>query len=195
MNPKGVAAIVTGGASGLGAATAERLASDGARVTIFDMNEDTGRAQAAKIGGAFIKVNVTDQTNVAEAVMAAEKLHGVARILVSCAGIASAAKTRLQAAEASWAAAADFKPVPLKKGALIGLGALVEVEDGDAGKTLFVAPAGAGEELTGPDGDGFLHVVTPGSPLGKAIVGRKVGDVVEVMVKGELAEWDIVFAA
>ncbi len=109
--------------------------------------------------------------------------------------IASAAKTRLQAAEASWAAAADFKPVPLKKGALIGLGALVEVEDGDAGKTLFVAPSGAGEELTGPDGDGFLHVVTPGSPLGKAIVGRKVGDVVEVMVKGELAEWEITWAS
>jgi NAD(P)-dependent dehydrogenase (short-subunit alcohol dehydrogenase family) len=93
MNPKGLAAIVTGGASGLGAATAEKLASEGARVTIFDMNEETGRAQAAKIGGAFIKVNVTDQTNVAEAVAAAEKQHGIARILVSCAGIASAAKT------------------------------------------------------------------------------------------------------
>lgn len=109
--------------------------------------------------------------------------------------IAQAAKQRLEAAESAWAAAADFKPAALKKGERIGLGALVEVEDGDAGKTLFVAPAGAGEELTGPGGDGFLHVVTPGSPLGKALIGRKVGDVVEVMVKGELTEWEITWAS
>lgn len=109
--------------------------------------------------------------------------------------VAQAAKQRLEAAEAAWAAAADFKPAPLKKGQRIGLGALVEVEDGEAGKTLFVAPSGAGEELTGPGGDGFLHVVTPGSPLGKALIGRAVGDVVEVMVKGELAEWEITWAS
>lgn len=109
--------------------------------------------------------------------------------------IAQAAKQRLESAEAAWAASADFKPVPMKKGQRIGLGSLVEVEDGDTGKTLFVAPSGAGEELTGPDGDGFLHVVTPGSPLGKALVGRVVGDVVEVMVKGELAEWEITWAS
>jgi NAD(P)-dependent dehydrogenase (short-subunit alcohol dehydrogenase family) len=93
MNPKGLAAIVTGGASGLGAATAEKLASEGARVAIFDMNEETGRAHAAKIGGAFFKVNVTDQASVTEAIAAAEGKHGVARILVNCAGIAIGAKT------------------------------------------------------------------------------------------------------
>jgi NAD(P)-dependent dehydrogenase (short-subunit alcohol dehydrogenase family) len=93
MNPKGLAAIVTGGASGLGAATAERLASEGARVSIFDMNEETGRAQATKIGGAFFKVNVSDQANVIEAITAAEAKHGVARLLVNCAGIAIGAKT------------------------------------------------------------------------------------------------------
>ncbi|MBL8923396.1 MAG: GreA/GreB family elongation factor [Myxococcaceae bacterium] len=109
--------------------------------------------------------------------------------------IAQAAKQRLEAAESAWAAAADFKPAALRKGERIGLGALVEVEDGDAGKTLFVAPAGAGEELTGPGGDGFLHVVTPGSPLGKALIGRRVGDVVEVMVRGELTEWEITWAS
>ncbi len=109
--------------------------------------------------------------------------------------IAQAAKQRLEAAEAAWAASADFKPAPMKKGQRIGLGSLVEVEDGEMGKTLFVAPSGAGEELTGPDGDGFLHVVTPGSPLGKALVGRTVGEVVEVMVKGELAEWEITWAS
>jgi NAD(P)-dependent dehydrogenase (short-subunit alcohol dehydrogenase family) len=93
MNPKGIAAIVTGGGSGLGAATAEKLASEGALVTIFDMNEETGRAHAAKIGGAFMKVNVTDQASVTEAVMTAEKQNGVARVLVNCAGIAYGAKT------------------------------------------------------------------------------------------------------
>ncbi len=108
--------------------------------------------------------------------------------------LAAGTRLRLEAAEAAWALVADFKPDPLRKGDKIGLGALVELEDGEDGKTLFVAPAGAGEELNGPDGDGFLHVVTPASPIGKSLMGKRVGDVVEVMVKGELAEWDIVFA-
>src|SRR5688572_10867590 len=77
---------------------------------------------------------------------------------------------RVEAAHAAWEAVASFHPKPLPRGAPIGLGTLVEVEDGDAGKTLFIAPAGAGEELTGPDGDGFLHVVTPISPIGKALL-------------------------
>lgn len=93
MNINGVAAIVTGGASGLGAATAEMLAKEGAKVTLFDMNEEAGKAQAEKIGGAFIKVNVTDTANVVEAIAAAEAKFGVARILVNCAGIATGAKT------------------------------------------------------------------------------------------------------
>ena len=93
MIPKGVAAIVTGGGSGLGAASAAKLASEGARVAIFDMNEETGRAQAAKIGGTFYKVNVTDTASVTDAIAAAEREHGVARLLVNCAGIAYGAKT------------------------------------------------------------------------------------------------------
>lgn len=109
--------------------------------------------------------------------------------------LAAATKNRLAAAEAAWAALAGFKPAPLRRGERIGLGALVDIEDGEGGKTLFVAPSGAGEELTGPGGDGFLHVVTPASPLGKGLMGKKVGDVVEVMVKGELTEWEIVDAA
>jgi NAD(P)-dependent dehydrogenase (short-subunit alcohol dehydrogenase family) len=93
MNVKGLAAIVTGGGSGLGAATAEKLAKDGAKVTIFDMNEETGRAHAAKIGATFAKVNVTDQASVGEALAAAEGQNGVARILVNCAGIVYGGKT------------------------------------------------------------------------------------------------------
>ena len=93
MDINGLAAIVTGGASGLGAATAEMLAAAGAKVTIFDMNEEAGQAQAEKIGGAFIKVNVTDEDNVQAAVADAEARHGIDQILVNCAGIATGAKT------------------------------------------------------------------------------------------------------
>jgi transcription elongation GreA/GreB family factor len=87
-----------------------------------------------------------------------------------------------------------FRVRPLKKGEPIGLGAVVEVEDDEGGRTLFVAPVGAGEELTGPGGDGFFQVVTPASPFGKAVMGKRVGDVVEVPIRGETTEWTIVYA-
>lgn len=92
MQIDGVAAIVTGGASGLGGATAARLAALGAKVAIFDLNAELGGAHAKAIGGAFFPVNVTDETSVSEAILAAEALHGKARILVNCAGIAPPAK-------------------------------------------------------------------------------------------------------
>ncbi|MES2492894.1 MAG: SDR family NAD(P)-dependent oxidoreductase [Pseudomonadota bacterium] len=92
MDINGVAAIVTGGASGLGAGTAERLAARGAKVTIFDLNVDLGQAKAKEIGGHFVPVNVTDETAVENAIVEAEGLHGKARILVNCAGIGPPAK-------------------------------------------------------------------------------------------------------
>lgn len=92
MDIKGVAAIVTGGASGLGAATAELLAARGAKVTLFDLNAELGTAKAAEIGGLFKAVNVTDEDAVANAIQEAEGLHGKARILVNCAGIGPPAK-------------------------------------------------------------------------------------------------------
>lgn len=93
MELNGVAAIVTGGASGLGGATARLLAARGAKVAIFDVNAEAGEAAAAGIGGAFFKVDVTDDAAVAAAVAAAEARHGIARVLVNCAGIAPAART------------------------------------------------------------------------------------------------------
>jgi len=93
MEIKGVAAIVTGGASGLGKATATLLAAQGARVTIFDLNEAAGRATAEAIGGVYVAVDVADEASVTAGLDAAEAAHGVARILVSCAGIAPAGKT------------------------------------------------------------------------------------------------------
>ena len=92
MNLQDTAAIVTGGASGLGAATAQLLASKGARVALFDLNEELGAAFAAKIGGTFVKVNVADEGNVSAALDEAEAVNGKARILVNCAGIGPPAK-------------------------------------------------------------------------------------------------------
>jgi NAD(P)-dependent dehydrogenase (short-subunit alcohol dehydrogenase family) len=86
------AAIVTGGASGLGAATARMLAGKGAKVTLFDLNADAGKALAAEIGGLFLPVNVTDEDSVLAGLAAATDAHGTARILVNCAGVAPAIK-------------------------------------------------------------------------------------------------------
>jgi len=88
MKVEGLAAIVTGGASGLGGATAAHLAGLGAKVTIFDLNTDVGEAHAAKIGARFAHVDVTDEAGVSKAIEDAEAVNGKARILVNCAGIA-----------------------------------------------------------------------------------------------------------
>ncbi len=93
MELKDVAAIVTGGASGLGGATAKMLADNGAKVAIFDLNEEAGEAHAKAIGGIFVKANVSDEASVDAAIDAAQTKHGVARILVNCAGVAPAIKT------------------------------------------------------------------------------------------------------
>jgi NAD(P)-dependent dehydrogenase (short-subunit alcohol dehydrogenase family) len=87
MDVNNVAAIVTGGASGLGGATAEMLAKRGAKVTIFDVNEELGKSHAEKIGASFQRVDVTDEASVVAGLEAAEKANGPARILVNCAGI------------------------------------------------------------------------------------------------------------
>ncbi|WP_299812072.1 SDR family NAD(P)-dependent oxidoreductase [uncultured Roseibium sp.] len=88
-----LSAIVTGGASGLGAATARMLASEGVKVTLFDRNGEQGQAVAADIGGLFADVDVTDQASVEAGFEAARAAHGQERILVNCAGIAPVAKT------------------------------------------------------------------------------------------------------
>jgi NAD(P)-dependent dehydrogenase (short-subunit alcohol dehydrogenase family) len=92
MNVEGLAAIVTGAASGLGAATARMLAAKGAKVAIFDLNAEAGEATAKEIGGLFQPVNVTDEASVMAGLDAAEAAHGTARILINCAGVAPAMK-------------------------------------------------------------------------------------------------------
>jgi NAD(P)-dependent dehydrogenase (short-subunit alcohol dehydrogenase family) len=85
---KDVAAIVTGGASGLGAATARALAAKGVRVALFDLNEASGGALAKDLGGTFARCDVTNEASVDAALAAVRKVHGQERILINCAGIA-----------------------------------------------------------------------------------------------------------
>lgn len=93
MNLENQAAIVTGGASGLGEATARALHGAGAKVTLFDMDQEKGPAVADDIHGLYQAVDVRDEQSVTAALDAAEAAHGPARILVNCAGVGTAAKT------------------------------------------------------------------------------------------------------
>ncbi len=88
-----VAAVVTGGASGLGAATARALAARGVKVAIFDLQEEKGLAVAAEIGGIYCEANVTSDESIDAAFAKARAAHGQERILVNCAGTANAIKT------------------------------------------------------------------------------------------------------
>jgi transcription elongation GreA/GreB family factor len=86
-----------------------------------------------------------------------------------------------------------FRPKAMAATSPITVGAIVEVEDESLGRTFFLAPVGAGIELAGPGGDGFLSVVTPVSPVGRAVIGRKVGDTIEVTIDREPREWTITY--
>jgi len=88
-----IAAVVTGGASGLGAATARQLAAHGVKVAIFDLNADLGEALAREIGGVYCPVNVTSSPEVDAAFAKARAAHGQERILVNCAGVGGSVKT------------------------------------------------------------------------------------------------------
>jgi NAD(P)-dependent dehydrogenase (short-subunit alcohol dehydrogenase family) len=90
MDIKGHAAVVTGGASGLGAATAEELARAGAKVACLDVNLDGARAVAERIDGCAVRCDVTDGEQAAAALAQARDKHGAARILINCAGVGPA---------------------------------------------------------------------------------------------------------
>jgi NAD(P)-dependent dehydrogenase (short-subunit alcohol dehydrogenase family) len=94
-----IAAVVTGGASGLGAATARALAAKGVKVAIFDLQAGKGEEVAAEIGGVFCEVNVTSDESVDAGFAKARAAHGQERILVNCAGIGNAIKTASRSKE------------------------------------------------------------------------------------------------
>ena len=93
MRIEGLPALITGGASGLGEASARQLAAAGAKVTLLDMHAERGLQVAAEIGGHFEGCDVTDEASVDAAIARAATVHGPARILVNCAGIVIGQKT------------------------------------------------------------------------------------------------------
>ncbi len=104
-----VAAVVTGGASGLGAATARALAAKGVKVAIFDLQKAKGEALAAEIGGLFCEVNVTSDESVDAGFAKAREAHGQERVLVNCAGTGNAVKTASRSKETG-----EIKHFPLE---------------------------------------------------------------------------------
>lgn len=117
------------------------------------------------------------------------------RVAMEYASLARGQSQRAEKAQIALRAIEGFSPPALGNRSRVEVGAVVEIEDEESGegRTFFLAPVGAGMTLLGPDGDGHLSVVTPASPIGKAVRGRRVGEVVDVMVKGDVREWQIVW--
>jgi NAD(P)-dependent dehydrogenase (short-subunit alcohol dehydrogenase family) len=172
MEIKGQAAIVTGGASGLGAATARMLAKAGARVTILDRDGDAAARVASDIGALGLGCDVTDGEGVAQALDQARAAHGIERILVQCAGIGTAkrivGKDGPMALEAfqkviqvnligsfnvlRLSAAAMTAAAPLNTGerGVIVMTASVAAYDGQLGQAAYAASKGGIVALTLP---------------------------------------------
>ena len=93
MQLQDVSTLITGGGSGLGAATARAMAAKGAKVAVLDMNKDNAEKVAAEIKGIALVGDVSEEEPVKAAIAKAESAHGAIRVLVNCAGIGGAAKT------------------------------------------------------------------------------------------------------
>ncbi|MER2632748.1 MAG: SDR family NAD(P)-dependent oxidoreductase [Rhizobiaceae bacterium] len=174
-----IAAVVTGGASGLGEATARRLAGLGVKVTLLDLDETRGAKVAADIKGLFVKTDVTSDESVAEALETAAAAHGPARIAVNCAGIAPGKRVVSKNKETgvllahdlmsfqravninlngtfnvlakSAAAMAGLAPVTEDGGrGVIVMTASVAAEDGQVGQAAYAASKGGVKALTLP---------------------------------------------
>ena len=87
MQLKDVAVIITGGGSGLGAATARAMAAKGAKIAVLDQSKENAEKIAAEVKGVAIHADVTDEEQVKAGIAKAEAAHGVARVLMNCAGI------------------------------------------------------------------------------------------------------------
>jgi len=172
-----IAAVVTGGASGLGEATVRQLAAQGVKVAIFDMNEAKGEAVAKEVGGVFCKCNVTSDEEVDAAFAKARAAHGQERILVNCAGTGNAAKTAgrdratgeikhfplaafnmiiqinlvgtFRCIAKSAAGMLTLEPVDGERGAIVNT-ASVAAEDGQIGQAAYSASKGGVVGMTLP---------------------------------------------
>src|SRR5215218_7031658 len=182
-----IAAVVTGGASGLGEATARMLRGAGAKVAILDMQAERGQAVAGEIGAVFCEANVADEASVDAALAKAREANGVERILVNCAGIAAGKRTVAKKRETgelvahdlatfrrtvevnligkSAVAMAALDPVTPDGGrGVITCTASVAAEDGQIGQAAYAASKGGVLGLTLPvarDLSGFgIRVMT-----------------------------------
>jgi NAD(P)-dependent dehydrogenase (short-subunit alcohol dehydrogenase family) len=172
-----IAAVVTGGASGLGEATARALAAHGVKVAIFDLNEDKGHQVAEAIGGVFCKVNVTSDEDVDAGFAKARGAHGQERILINCAGTGNAIKTASRAKDTgeirhfpleffnaiiqinlvgtfrciakSAAGMLTLEPLEGERGAIVNT-ASVAAEDGQMGQAAYSASKGGVVGMTLP---------------------------------------------
>src|SRR3954453_4567272 len=172
-----VAAVVTGGASGLGEATVRALAAQGVKVAIFDMNETKGEAVAKDVGGVFCKCNVTSDEEVDAAFAKARAANGQERILVNCAGTGNAFKTAgrdkqtgetkhfplvafnfiiqinlvgtFRCIAKSSKGMLDLEPVDGERGAIVNT-ASVAAEDGQMGQAAYSASKGGVVGMTLP---------------------------------------------
>ncbi len=150
MNIQGQAALVTGGASGLGAATARELAKRGAKVAVLDRNGDGAKALAAEIGGLGIACDITSESSVLEALATARAAHGPARLLMNIAGIGTA--KRIVGKDGSPAPLDDFRRVVevnlvgtynATRLAVAEMVKLDPLEDGERGVVVCTASAAA----------------------------------------------------
>ncbi len=172
-----ISAVITGGASGLGAATARALAANGVKVALFDLNEEKGEALAQELGGVFCNVNVTDDASVDAGFAKSREAIGQERILVNCAGTGNAIKTVSRNKETgeithfpldafnliiqinlvgtfrciakSAAGMASLDPIDGERGVIINT-ASVAAEDGQIGQASYSASKGGVVGMTLP---------------------------------------------
>lgn len=160
MGPN-TAAVVTGGASGLGRATAEALAGAGVKVAIFDVNREKGEEVASAIGGLFVPVDITDEASVVAGFEAARAAHGQERICVHCAMTSRRGKTLAWDKEAGAYARLSTEDYEFGvKGVLVasyrvashaalGMSGLDPLEDGERGVIILTASVAAQDAQIG----------------------------------------------
>ncbi|MET0136814.1 MAG: SDR family NAD(P)-dependent oxidoreductase [Sphingobium sp.] len=155
------AAVVTGGASGLGEASARALAAAGAKVAIFDMNAEKGEAIAQEIGGVFCNVNITNEDAVVAGFEKARAAHGQERILVHCAQVSRGGKTvgkNRETGEFKRFSTEDYEfsilgilvaSYRLASLSALGMASLEPLEDGERGVITLTASAAAQDAQVG----------------------------------------------
>jgi transcription elongation GreA/GreB family factor len=124
------------------------------------------------------------------------------RAVIEYGSLATGQAQRARRVQEELKALSDFQQEALpsfSRKSPVALGALIDVstedEEGFSERTFFLLPVGAGTELTGPGGDGFLSVITPASPVGRALMGRRAGDTIQVTLAGEVREWTVLEVA